>query len=138
MGGAHEYAEHGVNALLVDTNDTNAIISAAVSLITGNYLLPEMRAAGILTAQRFRIYRSPVHGRTSCSRLSATTGPAAASYQKGGLERAEMIWHQTTRVGNTLPAEGAARGCNPPWWGMKDNASSRNEPTPPVCSQSAL
>jgi hypothetical protein len=69
--------------LLVDTNDTNAIISAAVSLITGNYSLPEMRAAGIATAQRFRIYWSPVHGSTSCSSLSATTGPAAASYHKG-------------------------------------------------------
>ena len=84
MGGAHEYAEHGVNALLVDTNDTNAIISAAVSLITGIYSLPEMRAAGIVTAQRFRICRSPVYGSTSCSSLSAITGPAAASHQKGG------------------------------------------------------
>jgi glycosyltransferase involved in cell wall biosynthesis len=58
VGGAHEYAEHGVNALLVDTNDTNAIISAAVSLITGNHSLPEMRAAGIVTAQRFSIEES--------------------------------------------------------------------------------
>jgi glycosyltransferase involved in cell wall biosynthesis len=55
QGGASEYAEHGVNSLLVDTADTNAITEAAASLISGQYSLSALREAAIMTAQGYSV-----------------------------------------------------------------------------------
>jgi glycosyltransferase involved in cell wall biosynthesis len=54
-GGVTEYAEHERNALLVDTEDEDAVIAAAKALLSDRERLERLRAAGIETAASFSL-----------------------------------------------------------------------------------
>ncbi|HEX2264788.1 MAG TPA: glycosyltransferase family 4 protein, partial [Solirubrobacterales bacterium] len=54
-GGVSEYAEHERNAVLVDTEDEEAVIAAARALLSDRERLERLRAAGIETAESFSV-----------------------------------------------------------------------------------
>ena len=54
-GGVSEYAEHGRNALLVDTADEEEVIAAATVLLSDRERLERLRAAGIETAGSYSL-----------------------------------------------------------------------------------
>jgi glycosyltransferase involved in cell wall biosynthesis len=54
-GGVSEYAEHDRNAVLVDTEDENAVITATKALLSDRQRLERLRAAGIETAESFSV-----------------------------------------------------------------------------------
>jgi glycosyltransferase involved in cell wall biosynthesis len=54
-GGVTEYAEHERNAVLVDSEDEDAVIAAAAALLSDRERLERLRAAGIETAESFSV-----------------------------------------------------------------------------------
>jgi hypothetical protein len=54
-GGVSEYAEHEGNAVLVDSEDEDAVITAVTRLLGDRERLERLRAAGIETAARFSV-----------------------------------------------------------------------------------
>jgi glycosyltransferase involved in cell wall biosynthesis len=54
-GGVSEYAEHERNAVLVDTEEEDAVVAAARALLSDRERLERLRAAGIETAESFSV-----------------------------------------------------------------------------------
>jgi glycosyltransferase involved in cell wall biosynthesis len=57
-GGVAEYAEHERNAVLVDSEDEDAVIAAATALLSDRERLERLRAAGIETAKNFSLHEA--------------------------------------------------------------------------------
>ena len=58
VGGVREYAEHGENALLVDTTSEEAMVEALVQLATDESLRRRLVERGLKTAARYSIERA--------------------------------------------------------------------------------
>jgi glycosyltransferase involved in cell wall biosynthesis len=57
-GGVTEFARHGVNAVLVDTSDLEATVSAVATLVEDRSLLEGMKANAAETAAAFSPVRA--------------------------------------------------------------------------------
>jgi glycosyltransferase involved in cell wall biosynthesis len=58
LGGAQEYAEDGVNALLLDVRNDDAVVDAVGRLVLDRDALRMLRREGIRTGERFSIERA--------------------------------------------------------------------------------
>ena len=58
MGGVAEYAVDGRNAMLVDTEDEDAVLGAVASLAADSDRRERLRTAGIEPARRFTVTRA--------------------------------------------------------------------------------
>jgi GT2 family glycosyltransferase/glycosyltransferase involved in cell wall biosynthesis/SAM-dependent methyltransferase len=77
-GGADEYAVHGQNALLVDTDSYKACLKSARMLVTDADLRRQLRQAAIATADEYSIHRAALSERSLFESVRAAQGTLVA------------------------------------------------------------
>ena len=81
--GCEEYARHGVNAMLVDTTDAEAMYRATASLVADRTLLGRLHTAAIQTAREFDMeHASHILMRLLCASVRGDIVPAPCSRAK--------------------------------------------------------
>lgn len=115
-GGVEEYAVHRQSALIVNTADAAACVSAAAELIRDGGLRGRLRRGGIATAERFTVFQAALSEvalfRDALWRRGETTGTSSERGQARS-SRTRMAVTGNAREASAAPTRVSSAGSRP-------------------------